>query len=225
MPNPYRIRIAKFTVLTVTILSLLTMGCGSNEQPDVQATVEAIVEATITADSSTSVSGFHTTEQLGEWTKFSHDQLGFSLSMPKDWVEDTEFGKEMLQEELGYLAPTVVFFGGKPSPGGFSPNVLFLQVGVPRHAELKSLAQGEINQLKLDIPDLEVILEEAITVADHSAYLIKSLDTKNHLKFVHIIIIRERREWLLQCTLDTLSEETVVEEEKCTETLKSLKFH
>ena len=151
----------------------------------------------------------------------------FSLLLPEGWVEDTEFGKAVMAESAGEeWAGFVKFAGGSPTVGGYEPNIFVFSIAVPRGTDLKELVDEEIRQITLGDPATKLVDRESISIDSIPAEQVIFRDPPDigfpqGIELVQIYLLKDRREWLLQCTA---GRQLAAEMELCKDTLYFITF-
>ena len=157
----------------------------------------------------------------------SDSETQFSFLLPSGWVDDTEFGQVIMAETAGdEWADYVKFAGGKSIGGAYEPNIFVLSIAVPRGTGLEELVDEEIRQIRVEDSDTELISRELILIDGIPAEEVIFRDPPDFLypqgvELVQIYLLRDKREWVLQCTA---GRELIAEMQRCKEALYTFLF-
>ena len=193
------------SVLSV-VLAVSVLGCSSN------STGQTREQAAPKKEPSTGNTEYHDSNGL------------ISISMPNEWVEDTESFIETFKK-FGddQLVDRIVFGGGKPISGGYDPNIVVTSDDWPENAALSFITDtfviGSVNG------NSKVIAKNPIQVSGHPGELIEienngSSSASRSLTSI-IYVTRESRLWVLQCNV----EDDFSEYDRCVESMSTIKFN
>lgn len=151
----------------------------------------------------------------------------FSITIPDDWKEDLEFGKNLFQEYLGSAA-AVKFYAGKPVPGGYEPHIFVLGSFVPRGTDREEYID-EVIRIETSGPDgigTESVHRESVEFAGEIAEQVSYIDRPDALypqgfeTFV-MYLLKGNRSWDIYCGA---SRNLVEEMSRCKETVLTFRL-